>query len=153
VELDLVSAVFLSGLALNEEALRRLHAAGHSDLRISHGFLIQHVVEEPRPIGELAARMGITQQAASKAVAELTGLGYLERSVDPSDARVRRIGLSSRGAEMVEAARAIRASMEAELAAELGAEHIESIKSSAWRILEWAGGADAVRARRVPDRR
>lgn len=153
VELDIVTSLFLAGLALNEEAVRRIGAAGHPHLRISHGFLIQHVVQGPRSIGELASRMGVTQQAASKAVAELEGLGYLERRPDPGDARIRRVGLSPRGAEAVELARAVRADIEAELADRLGGARVRSLRANAWAALEWAGGAEAVRARRVPDRR
>jgi DNA-binding MarR family transcriptional regulator len=151
--LDVVTALFLAGLALNEEALRRLAAAGHPELRISHGFLIQHVVDGPRPVGELADRMGVSQQAASKAVAELVGLGYLERTADSGDARVRRIGLSARGREAVELTRTIRAEVEHELAGHLGTDRIAALRRDAWAVLEWTGGADAVRARRVPDRR
>ena len=150
MEIDTVTALHLSGLALTTEALRRLHAAGYSDLRISHGFVVQHVVEAPVRIGDLATRMGVTQQAASKAVAELAALGYLERGADPADARVRRIGLSARGRAAVAATRAVRADIERELAAALGADRVEAARRTALDALEWAGGADAVRTRRVP---
>ena len=153
MELDVVTALFLSGLALNDEAVRRLGAAGHPELRISHGFLVQHVVDGPRSIGELAERMGVTQQAASKAVGELERLGYLERTPDPGDARVRRVRLSARGADAVARTREIRDGLEAELAGLLGARRIEELKTTAWSVLDWTGGAEAVRARRVSDRR
>jgi hypothetical protein len=132
VELDVVTALFLSGLALNEEAVRRLGAAGHPELRISHGFLVQHVVDGPRSIGELER------------------LGYLERTPDPADARIRRVGLSARGVEAVARTREIRAGLEAELAELLGAQRVAELKETAWAVLEWTGGATAVRARRVP---
>jgi DNA-binding MarR family transcriptional regulator len=150
MELDVVSALYLSGLALTTEALRRLHDAGHPDLRISHGFVVQHLVEGPVRIGDLAARMGVTQQAASKVVAELEGLGYLERGVDPGDGRVRRVGLSTRGTDAVARTRAVRADIERELAAVVGADRVAVVRRTALDALEWAGGADAVRARRVP---
>ena len=150
MEHDAVTALYLSGLALTTEALRRLHAAGHPDLRISHGFVVQHLVEGPVRVGDLATRMGVTQQAASKAVAELAALGYLERAADPADARVRRIGLSARGRAAVATTRAVRADIEHELAAALGADRVEAARRTALDALEWAGGADAVRARRVP---
>jgi DNA-binding MarR family transcriptional regulator len=149
MELDAVTALYLSGLALTTEALRRLHAAGHPDLRISHGFVVQHLVVGPVRIGDLAARMGVTQQAASKAVTELEALGYLERSADPADGRVRRVGLSARGVEAVSATRAVRAEIERELAAALGAQRLEAARHTALDALEWAGGAEAVRGRRV----
>lgn len=43
----------------------------------------------------------MTQQAASKSVAELETLGYVERSTDEADARIRRVRLSERGREVV----------------------------------------------------
>jgi len=153
MELDLVSALFLGGLALTEEAGRRLAAAGHPDLRISHGFVVQHVVEGPVRIGDLAARMGVTQQAASKAVAELERLGYLDRTPDPADARARRVGLSARGEEAVAATRAIRAELQRELADALGADRVEQARRTACDLLERLGSAEAVRTRRVPQPR
>ena len=150
MELDAVTALYLSGLALTTEALRRLHAAGHPDLRISHGFVVQHLVEGPVRMGDLAARMGVTQQAASKAVTELEALGYLDRAADPDDGRVRRVGLSVRGREAVATTRAVRADVERELAAALGADRVEVARRAALDALEWAGGAEAVRSRRVP---
>jgi DNA-binding MarR family transcriptional regulator len=149
MEIDLVTAVHLAGLALNAEALRRLHAAGHPEVRESHGFVLQHVVEGPRPIGEIAGRMGVTQQAASKAVAELERLGYLERTADPRDARVRLVRLAARGGALVEDTRRIRAEMEEELAAALGAGRAAELRSAARAALEWAGAGEAVRTRRV----
>ncbi len=153
MELDVVPALFLAGLSLNEESLRRQHAAGHPDLRISHGFLVQHLVDGTRAIGELSERMGVTQQAASKAVAELVALGYVERTADPGDARVRRVGLSDRGREAVASARRVNAGIEAELAEVLGPDRVAAVKDVAWAVLEWSGGAEAVRTRRVSDRR
>ena len=72
-DLDLSLAALFAGYALNDEVQRRLHAAGFEGLRFAHGFLIQHLVEEGRPIGELAGLMGVTQQAVSKTVRELRG--------------------------------------------------------------------------------
>ncbi len=149
MELDVVTALYLAGLALTTETLRRLHA-DHPRLRISHGFVVQHLVEGPVRIGDLAERMGVTQQAASKAVAELEALGYVERSVDAGDGRVRRVGLSDRGRAAVAATRAARADIARELADAVGGDRVEAARRTALDALEWAGGADAVRARRVP---
>jgi DNA-binding MarR family transcriptional regulator len=149
-DLDLVTAVHLGGLALVAESLRRLHAAGFPDLRTSHGFVIQHVVEGPRTAGEMARRMGISQQGASKAVGELVRLGYLERAPAPGDARVRLVGLSARGWEAVRTTRRLRAEVEAELVEVLGPDRAAALHGAALAALEWAGGAAAVRERRVP---
>jgi DNA-binding MarR family transcriptional regulator len=149
MDLDVVTALYLAGLALTSEALRRLGAAGHPDLRISHGFVVQHLVEGSVRIGDLAERMGVTQQAASKAVGELESLGYVERAADPADGRVRRVGLSTRGREAVATTRSVRAEIERELGEALGADRVEAARRAALDALEWVGGAHAVRARRV----
>ncbi|MEZ4239345.1 MAG: MarR family transcriptional regulator [Myxococcota bacterium] len=72
--------------------------------------MFQHLVERSPTIGELAERLGVTQQAASKAVAELEGLGYVARAADPADSRVRRVSLTARGWDAVERARGARRS-------------------------------------------
>jgi DNA-binding MarR family transcriptional regulator len=151
MEIDLVTAVQLAGLALTTETLRRLRAEGHPDLRTAHGYLIQHVVEGPRPVGEIAARMRVTQQAVSKSVGELVGLGYLERAPALDDARVRLIGLSEHGRAAVAATRRIRAEIEAELSATLGPDRASVLHDAALAALEWAGGGDSMRARQVPE--
>ena len=63
---------------LNAEVLERLRAE-HPDIRYSHGFVFQQLVEGPRAVGEVAENLGVTSQAISKAARELEALGYLER--------------------------------------------------------------------------
>ena len=149
-QLDLVLAALLTGLALNERVAGRLRDGGFADVRFSHGFVFQHLVPGPLPVGELARRMGVSQQAASKAAAELERLGYLERTTDPTDARVRRLALSARGRAAVQAGRAARAAVADELAAALGRERAAALRAGLLDALEAAGGLEAVRARRVP---
>ena len=149
-ELDVVVLALLAGLALNERVNERLHAAGFADVRFSHGFVFQHLVPGPLAVGELARRMGVSQQAASKAAAELEQLGYLERTPDPGDARVRRLALSARGRAAVEAGRAARAAVATTLEESLGPDRAGALRAALLDALEAAGGAEAVRARRVP---
>ena len=65
-------------------------SAGFQNVRQSPGCVIQHLIEAYRTISELARRMEVTQQAASKVVAEMVGLGILE-SVVAEDRRVRQV--------------------------------------------------------------
>jgi DNA-binding MarR family transcriptional regulator len=148
--LDVVLAALFAGLALNERVTERLHAAGFADVRFSHGFVFQHLVPGPLPVGELARRMDVSQQAASKAAAELEALGYVERVADPDDARVRRLALSDRGRAAVAAGRAARAEVAEELAGALGPRRVATLRRALLDALAAAGGLDAVRARRVP---
>jgi DNA-binding MarR family transcriptional regulator len=148
-DLDLGTLATLTGNALSQAILAELHDQGHSKLRISHGFVFQHLVAEDRTIGALAERMEVTQQAASKTVAELETFGYLERAPDPSDARVRRVRLTKRGRAAIETARAARARQAARLAKKIGARRLAAASRVLVAVLELVGENDAIRERRV----
>ena len=45
----------------------------------AYGFVFQHLVDGPRSISALAERLGVTQQAASKTVAEMEAAGFLDQ--------------------------------------------------------------------------
>ncbi|MFO0672007.1 MAG: helix-turn-helix domain-containing protein [Polyangiaceae bacterium] len=148
-DLDVGTLALFVGQAFVDEVRRRVEAKGLSGLRVSHGYVIQHLVTSPRTISELATRMGVTQQAASKSVAELEALGYVERRVAPEDARVRTVALSARGEEAVRAARAARSALERELARRHGDDAIRRARRLLADLLTDLGGVPSVRARRV----
>ena len=146
---DFSLAALFAGWALADEVQRRIAADGLDDLRFADGVVFQHLVAGPRTIGSLAERLGVTQQAASKAVADLERRGYVRRQADPDDRRARRAALTRRGDQAIEAGRRHRAAVEAELAAELGPERVEAARRTLLDALEAFGGAPAVRHRRV----
>ena len=146
---DLVLWTQLLGEVLSTKVLERLRAE-HPHIRYSHGFLIQQLVEGPRPIGEIAENLGVTSQAISKAVRELEAQGYVDRWGDPADGRVRRVALTDTGRAVLDAGREIRAQLNAELVAALGAERAESAAGALKAALEALGAMPAIRARRVP---
>ena len=135
-QLDLVLATLLTGLALNERVLARLVAAGHGDVRFSHGFVFQHLIDGPLPVGALARRLGVSQQAASKAAAELERLGYLERVACPEDGRAKIIRLTPRGRDAALTGRRIFSEIEAEWAEQIGEDLVRSLREAAERIAE-----------------
>ena len=87
-QLDLAYLALFLGLRVNELVMKRMAMAGFKGVRESHGYLIQHLIESDRSITELADRMGVTQQAASKAVAELIAIRILE-AVPAKDRRAK----------------------------------------------------------------
>lgn len=91
----------------------------------------------------------MTQQGASKAVAELERLGYTERVPDPGDARVRLVRLTPRGREAVAAARRARAALEERLTRRCGAESLAAGRAVLADLLGELGGAARVRRRDV----
>lgn len=56
------------------------------------GYVFQHLSLGPLPVTELAGRLAITQQATSKAVADMETRGLVRRVNDPGDARGRAPG-------------------------------------------------------------
>jgi DNA-binding MarR family transcriptional regulator len=147
--LDFAVVAQLAGLTLTDRTLERLHARGHTLLRVSHGYLFQHLIDGPVTVGELAQRLGVTQQAVSKTAAELSAAGYVQRMPDATDGRVRRVALTDRGRDAVRDTREVRAELVGELAEKLGADRVESARRILLAALDIAGGTTAVRHRRV----
>ena len=147
-DLDLGYLALFVGLRMNECVLEKLTTRGFSETRQGHGYVIQHLIEAERTITELAARMEVTQQAASKMVSEMANLGIVEMS-GSEDRRAKRVTLSARGWESVKQARKVRASIEKRLAKVLGALEYQVAKTTLLQALDALGGLERVRTRRV----
>ena len=146
--LDLGYLGLFLGLRFNELVRARIHAAGFRRVRDSHGFVIQHLIESDRSITELAARMGVTQQAASKSVAELVALRVV-RAAPGDDRRAKRIGLSPRGWKAVHASRRARRTIERQLLKTIQRRDYAAAQRTLIRCLEALGGIDRIQTRRV----
>jgi DNA-binding MarR family transcriptional regulator len=146
---DLSLASMFAGWALADTIQARLAADGFSDLRFADGVVFQHLVEGPVTVSALAERLGVTQQAASKSVADLERRGYVSRSPDPTDARARLVALTDRGRHAVEGGRRHRAAVVRELAERLGPRRVESARRLLVDAVRELGGEPAVRGRRV----
>lgn len=147
--LDTGTLALFAGFAASGHIQEQLAARGHGALRFSHGYVFQHLVDAEPTVGELAAELEMTQQGASKAVAELERLGYTERTPDPRDARVRRVRLTNRGREAVAAARQARAELDRRLGERFGAERLAEHRALLAELLQELGGTAAVRGRRI----
>ena len=147
-QLDLAYLGFFLGLRVNELVRQRMERAGFNGVRESHGYLVQHLIEADRSITELARRMGITQQAVSKTVAELTALGMLE-TARAEDRRSKRIRLSSRGRACVESTRRLRTQLEKRLITTLGKPKYGEAKATLLNCLEVLGGTGRIKSRMV----
>ncbi|WP_346135334.1 MarR family winged helix-turn-helix transcriptional regulator [Lentzea roselyniae] len=141
MRLDLATLAHLAGSSANDAVLARLHEIGHTGVRVSHGYVIQHLIEGAPTVSELGELLGVTQQAASKQLLELERLGYVERVPDPADSRVRRARLTGRGRRLVEDSRRLRR--------ELDVPGDEVAKRALIRLLDATGGTEKVLKRRV----
>jgi DNA-binding MarR family transcriptional regulator len=149
-DLDTGTLALFVGFAAAAVVQESLEAQGFSGLRFSHGYVFQHLVGDTGPtVGDLAPKLGVTQQAASKTVAELERLGYVERLADPRDARIRHVHLTRRGHEAVAAARRAREALESRLAERGGKKRLEECRELLTELLDELGGTPAVRLRQV----
>ena len=146
---DLSLAAQFAGWAMADEIQRRIAGDGFADIRFADGFVFQHLVGGAITIGVLAERLGVTQQAASKSVADLERRGYVQRTADPDDARARRVALTPRGEGAIAAAREHRAALATELAERLGERRVEAARRLLLDVIADLGGEPAVRGRRV----
>ena len=146
---DLSLASLFAGWALADALQARLAADGFDDLRFADGVVFQHLVPGPLTIGALAERLGVSQQAASKSVADLERRGYVHRSYDPADARARLVELTDRGVAAIEGGRRHRAALAGELSSQLGPRRVEAARRVLVDVVRELGGEGAVRGRRV----
>lgn len=147
--LDLSLTALFAGWAMTDEVQRRLAEQGFDELRFNDGVVLQHVLAAPLSITALAERMGVTQQAASKAVADLERRNLLRREPAPDDARTKLLHLTAHALAAVEATRGLRRDLQEELVAEYGAERVDDARALLASIIGRFGGEDAVRGRRV----
>ena len=148
--LDLPILASLAGAAVDEILLARLRAAGHPRIRRSHGYVFQRLLADTPTVTELGIALGVSQQAASKAVIELEELGYVERSPDAADSRLRRIALTGSGRAAIELARRQRGAFEADVLASLTPADAEAGRRLLLALLAASGGLEAIARRQVP---
>lgn len=148
-ELDVAVLVALAGDASTRLVLAELERHGHAGTRTRHGYVFQRLLVSEPTIGELAVDLGVSQQAASQIVAELEAAGRVERIGDPADRRVRRIRLSARGREVIDAARRIRRELERRLEDAVGPDDLAAAKRTLAALLELAGETGDVAGRRM----
>lgn len=148
-ELELSLLALFVGWSLAEEVQERLAAEGFGDVKFADGFIFQRVLAASVTVSDLAEALGVTQQAASKAVADLEARGYVRRATDPGDRRARRVTMTRRGHDVVAAARRHRAAVERELEGRFGRERVAATRELLAEMLASLGTDPAVRGRRL----
>jgi DNA-binding MarR family transcriptional regulator len=82
-----------------------------SKLSMPQGIVMIKIARaEACGVSDVAEFLGVTPAAASQTVDRMVQMGYLERTEDPHDRRVKQITLSERGKEMVKESVQIRMS-------------------------------------------
>ncbi|MGY1794503.1 MarR family winged helix-turn-helix transcriptional regulator [Geodermatophilus sp. SYSU D00525] len=145
-ELDLASVLSLLGAAVDDAVLRALDGTG---LRRGHGYLVQRLLAGPATATEVAAELGVSQQAVSKTLRELADLGYVGPAGDAEDRRWRPVALTPAGRRVVQVARETRADVDARVRAAVGDERFEACRDVLLDALDVLGLGEQVRRRAV----
>ena len=128
--------LFRSARLLDEEALARVRAqSGISTLRPAHTKLLPHIDLGGTRLTDLAARLGVSKQAAGQLVDEMIGMGMLERAPHPDDGRARMVRFSARGRRGLLHGLGVLREIEGELAAKLGARDVAALRRLLARLL------------------
>ena len=143
------------GQRMNEVIIAQSRRRGYPYMRESYGYVIQHLVGTngpvPRTGSELAHRMGVSQQAASKAVAELVRLGVvcIVPPTEGTDRRAKLLRLTDIGWKGVTEARRARERLERQLERKLGPARYASIRAALRECLVLMGGLERIRNRKI----
>ena len=112
-----------------ERLLDSLHAAGFTDLNVSHLAILLY----PGPHGlrpsELAAQRQMSRQAVNYLLGQIEELDYLERRSDPADQRSKLITLTPRGRKIIPVMRNAMIDLEHEWSTGLGAARFADLRT------------------------
>jgi MarR family transcriptional regulator, temperature-dependent positive regulator of motility len=111
-----------------QRTLNKCRQRGHHRIRGSHFSIAGYLDETGQSLGELALRVGITQQATGKLLRDLEFGGYASSAADDRDKRARIIKLTSAGAALQHDLAAILQEIRAEYSSLLGSNGLQSLE-------------------------
>ena len=118
-EHDIVLLLEACAARLGDDMLARVRSDLGADIRFRDGYVFQHLIEQPLAVSDLARRLGVTQQAASKQVADLKRRGLVSKKRDPADGRSSLVSLTARGERAIESSRRARSNIAMDLCTSL----------------------------------
>ncbi len=105
-----------------------LSAAGFDDVGPSFGYVFRLLSDKSCSLSELARQLHMTSPGALKLVDDMVAKGYVSRTADATDKRVKRLALTPRGRAALKRARDFHARCERALADRLGARRIAATR-------------------------
>ncbi|KNX37691.1 MarR family winged helix-turn-helix transcriptional regulator [Luteipulveratus halotolerans] len=112
---------FVVGRAMETRVMAAIQEAGYDDITLAQSRAFARVGADGTRVTDLAEQARITKQTAVFLVNQLEQAGYVERVVDPADARARLVRLAPRGRRLQQVARRVERQLEREWATHLGA--------------------------------
>ncbi|MFD5810933.1 MarR family winged helix-turn-helix transcriptional regulator [Rhodococcus aetherivorans] len=129
---DLSAAVlmFIAQRSAENRILAALRRAGYDDITLAQARVAARIGPGGTRLTVLAEQAQVAKQTASFLVDQLERAGYVERTVDPTDARARLVRIAPRGAEAGHVARAEEARIEAEWTEHLGTRRMKQLREA-----------------------
>jgi DNA-binding MarR family transcriptional regulator len=119
-----------------DDVIVGLESRGHAGVRPVHEFALRAIDAGADTASELGRRLSVSKQAAAKTIAALQRLGYLEREVDPSDARRKRLRVTPRGYELMAIGSALFDDVRERWAVQIGARQLDTLQTHLGRLVE-----------------
>jgi DNA-binding MarR family transcriptional regulator len=146
-EIDLATTVVLAGLAIADHIRDALVDHGVNELRFSQLFVFARLKQGPASIGDIAAEMGFSHQAASARVNELESGGLVRRIRNPDDGRSRLVELTAHGLDALQIGLNARAVLLDQLTKTTTRNERAAAQRVVLALLNIAGGMETVRVR------
>jgi DNA-binding MarR family transcriptional regulator len=127
---------------MTSEVVAELVDAGHPGATATLEFALRSINEGADTAAALGRSLGVTRQAAAKTIASLEELGYVQRQDDATDARRKRLVVTSRGFEMHRIGAAAFDRLRERLSTELGRDRLLQLESTLAALSELLGQPD-----------
>lgn len=128
--------MFIASRSAEKRIIDAAHQAGYTDLTVPQARIAARIGPHGTRLTELAEQALIAKQTATVLVDRLERAGYVERVVDPTDARARLVRIAARGAEVIAIARAEEARIEAEWTEHLGRRRMQQLREALTMLRE-----------------
>lgn len=124
-----LALLLLSGFrCLVDATIVELERRGYDDVRPVHDFAMRAIASGADNASELGRRLSVTKQAAAKTIAVLQDRGYVTRDDDPSDARRKKLKVTSRGEQMLREGEAVFDQLREQWKRQVGAPQVELVE-------------------------
>ena len=120
----------------NRLLLERLHARGFTDFAPSFPTLLSNLDTKGTRIGVLAARGGVTRQAAGQLLREIERCGYVERRAANDDARATTVHFTPRGRRLLATVFELVEEIEADFAAALEPGRYDQLREGLLKVAD-----------------
>jgi DNA-binding MarR family transcriptional regulator len=135
----------------NQRLLKSLHERGFQDFSPSFPQILSNLDVEGTRIGVLAARAGVTRQAAGQLIVEIERCGYVQRRQAPDDARAVVVSFTPKGKRLLATVFSLVDEIDGEFAALLGEREFERVRAGMAKIADEVDPVGAFGAADEPD--